>query len=154
MLKNKTILISGASIGIGAACAKQFAAAGARLILTARRTDRIQELSDSLKAQYGTAILPIVLDVTNHDAVQQIITNLPASWQIIDILLNNAGLAAGLAKLYEADVQDWEAMIDTNVKGLLYMTRYIVPGMVERNQGHVINIGSIAGHQPYANGSV
>lgn len=152
-LKNKIILITGASSGIGAACAEQFAAQGAKLILIARRQERLTELTERLKP-YQIPVLVQTLDVTSQEAVQQFIANLPSEWQAIDALINNAGLAAGLDKLYQADITDWEAMINTNVKGLLYVSRYVVPGMVARNAGHIINIGSIAGHQNYAGGSV
>jgi serine 3-dehydrogenase len=154
VFKNKIVMITGASSGIGAASAQQFAAQGAKLILIARRAERLEELVTQLRKQYSVSILSISMDITDHDAVKHAIENLPQDWQAIDLLLNNAGLAAGFDKLYQSDIQDWEAMIDTNVKGLLYMTRYVVPGMVARNQGHIINIGSIAGHQTYANGSV
>ncbi len=154
MFKNKIVMITGASSGIGAASAQQFAAQGAKLILIARRAERLETLSASLQQQYNVSILPMIIDITDHNAVKHAIENLPQEWQAIDLLLNSAGLAAGFDKLYQSDIQDWEAMIDTNVKGLLYMTRYVVPGMVARNQGHIINIGSIAGHQTYANGSV
>ncbi len=154
MLKNKIVLITGASSGIGAATARQFAKQQARLILVARRQDRLETLTQELKQQYASDILPLVLDITQHDAVQAAIEQLPAAWQAIDILVNNAGLAMGFEKLYEGNAQDWDAMIDTNMKGLLYVTRHVVPGMVVRDQGHIINMGSIAGHQPYANGGV
>lgn len=146
-------MITGASSGIGAACAEQFAAQGAKLILLARRQDRLEALAASLQ-HYSTPILIQTLDVTDQYAVQQFVETLPSEWQAIDVLINNAGLAAGMDKLYLADIADWEAMINTNVKGLLYMSRYVVPGMVARNQGHVINLGSIAGHQNYVGGSV
>ena len=154
MLRNKIVMVTGASSGIGAASAEQFARQGARLILIARRAGRLEAVTASLQQQYGASILPITLDITDHDAIKHAIESLPEAWQAIDLLLNSAGLAAGLDKLYQADIADWEAMIDTNVKGLLYMTRYVVPGMVARNKGHIINIGSIAGHQTYANGGV
>jgi serine 3-dehydrogenase len=154
MLKDKLVLITGASSGIGAASARQFAAQGARLILSARRADRLDELADRLQQDYNVPVLPMPLDITDHYAVKQSLEELPDNWQAIDILLNNAGLAAGLDKIYEADVQDWETMIDTNIKGLLYMTRYVAPSMAMRNRGHIINIGSIAGHQTYAKGGV
>lgn len=151
---NKIVFITGASSGIGAACAQAFAAAGAKLLLCARREERLIELAAQLKKQYGTEVHHFILDVRELKAVQQAFTNLPPAWRNIDVLINNAGLAAGLAKLYEGDINDWEQMIDTNVKGLLYVTRSVVPGMVERNSGHVINIGSIAGHEIYPNGAV
>ena len=153
-LQNRTILITGASSGIGAACAAVFAQAGARLILTARRRDRLEQLADRLKQQFSTQTHLVSLDVSDRDQVNSALQALPADWAAIDVLVNNAGLSRGLDKLHEADIQDWEEMIDTNVKGLLYVTRSLVPGMVERGQGHVVNIGSIAGHQTYPGGSV
>lgn len=153
-LKNKTILITGASAGIGASCARYFAEAGARLILSARRKEKLQSLADDLQAAYSTETLLLPLDVQRSDTVSKRISGLPESWQAIDVLINNAGLSRGLDKQYEAPLQDWEEMIDTNVKGLLYMTRAIVPGMVARGQGHVINVGSIAARYTYPGGSV
>jgi NADP-dependent 3-hydroxy acid dehydrogenase YdfG len=153
-LNNQTILITGASSGIGAACAKVFARENARLILAARRLDRLQENAQELHKLYGLEIHLLQLDVCDRSAVESAINNLPPEWSNIDILVNNAGLSRGLDKLYEGDFQDWEEMIDTNIKGLLYLTRYVVPGMVKRGHGHVINIGSIAGHQTYPGGNV
>ncbi|MEM7580415.1 MAG: SDR family oxidoreductase [Mastigocoleus sp.] len=151
--ENQIILITGASSGIGAACAKIFANGGAKLILAARRLERLQELVDNLKIETANYHL-LQLDVRDRAAVESAISGLPSQWQNIDILINNAGLSRGLDKLYEADIQDWEEMIDTNIKGLLYLTRHVVPGMVQRNQGHIINIGSTAGHQTYPGGNV
>jgi serine 3-dehydrogenase len=153
-LDTQTILITGASSGIGAACAKIFARENARLILAARRLERLQEKAEELRKLYGTEIHLLQLDVCNRSAVESAINNLSEDWSNIDILINNAGLSRGLDKLHEGDFQDWEEMIDTNIKGLLYLTRYIVPGMVSRGRGHVINIGSIAGHQTYPGGNV
>ncbi|AFY45028.1 SDR family oxidoreductase [Nostoc sp. PCC 7107] len=153
-LKNKIVLITGASSGIGTACAKVFAGAGARLILAARRLERLQELANTLHQEFGTATHLLQLDVRDRPAVESTITNLPADWSNIDILINNAGLSRGLDKLHEGDFQDWEEMIDTNIKGLLYLSRYIVPGMVKRSRGHIVNLGSIAGHQTYPGGNV
>ncbi len=153
-IQNKTVLISGASSGIGEACAQVFAEAGAKLILAARRSDRLSSLAATLKDTFGTESHLITLDVRDRTQVQSAIAQLPAQWQAIDILVNNAGLSRGLDKLYEGEIQDWEEMIDTNIKGLLYLTRAVVPGMVKRDRGHVINIGSIAGHQTYPNGNV
>jgi 3-hydroxy acid dehydrogenase / malonic semialdehyde reductase len=156
-LKNKIIFITGASSGIGAACAKIFAATGAKLILAARRIDRLQELANKLTENdyiSPESIYLIQLDVRDRPVVESAISNLPKEWSSIDILINNAGLSRGLDKLHEGEFQDWEEMIDTNIKGLLYLTRYILPGMVERNCGHVVNIGSIAGHQTYPKGNV
>jgi 3-hydroxy acid dehydrogenase/malonic semialdehyde reductase len=155
ILKNKVVFISGASSGIGKACAELFAQAGAKLILGARSVEKLQELSNELKVQYQTEILTLKLDVQDKNVVDEVIDSLPLSWQKIDILVNNAGLARGLEKLHQGDVADWEAMIDTNVKGLLYLTRKIVPQMLENElNGHVINIGSTAGIHAYPGGAV
>lgn len=150
---NQIVFITGASSGIGAACTKLFAHNGAKLILAARRKEKLQQLVESLSINSSHVHL-IELDVRNREAVESAISSLPPQWSNIDVLINNAGLSRGLDKLHEGDFQDWEEMIDTNIKGLLYMTRYIVPGMVERARGHVINIGSIAGHQTYPAGNV
>ena len=152
-IKNQIVLITGASSGIGAACAQAFAQAGAKLILAARRLDRLEKLAEDLEKS-GCQTHLLQLDVRDRAQVESTLAALPADWSAVDILVNNAGLSRGLDKLYEGNVQDWEDMIDTNVKGLLYMTRSLVPGMVSRSQGHVINIGSIAGHQTYPNGNV
>ncbi|KST61957.1 SDR family oxidoreductase [Mastigocoleus testarum] len=152
-MNNKIVFITGASSGIGAACAKVFADAGAKLILAARRNERLQELVEKLNLKPSEFYL-LELDVRDRKTVESAISSLPSEWSAIDVLINNAGLSRGLDKLYQADFQDWEEMIDTNIKGLLYMTRYIVPGMVSRGTGHVINIGSIAGHQTYPGGNV
>ncbi|MBD2362071.1 SDR family oxidoreductase [Anabaena minutissima FACHB-250] len=152
-LKNQIVLITGASSGIGAACAKVFADAGAKLILAARRLDKLQQLVETLNVTSAQVHL-IQLDVRDRSAVESAISSLPPAWSDIDILINNAGLSRGLDKLHEGDYQDWEEMIDTNIKGLLYLTRYVVPGMVNRDRGHVVNIGSIAGHQTYPGGNV
>jgi 3-hydroxy acid dehydrogenase / malonic semialdehyde reductase len=153
-MQSKIVCVTGASSGIGKACAQAFAAEGARLILAARRMEQLQQLSQSLKTQHGTDCYLMALDVRDRPHVETQLKALPQDWQAIDILVNNAGLSRGLDKLQEGVVEDWEEMIDTNIKGLLYMTRAIVPGMVNRNAGHVINIGSIAGHQTYPKGNV
>lgn len=150
----QTVLITGASSGIGAACARLLAADGARLILAARRVEKLQSLASDLQAQYGIEVLSLPLDVCDPQAVQAAVDGLPSAWRAIDVLINNAGLSRGLDKQYEAPRQDWEEMIDTNVKGLLYMSRAVVPGMVARGRGHVVNVGSIAGRQTYPGGSV
>ncbi|MCZ7557411.1 MAG: SDR family NAD(P)-dependent oxidoreductase [Bacteroidia bacterium] len=152
--KHTTVFITGASSGIGLACAETFATAGARLILCARRIDVLQEHAERLSQTTGVSILPLHLDVRNRDDVISTIGNLAPEWGDIDILVNNAGLARGLGKLHLSDMDDWEEMLDTNVKGLLYVTRAIVPGMVHRRKGHIINIGSIAGLDPYPGGAV
>jgi 3-hydroxy acid dehydrogenase/malonic semialdehyde reductase len=153
-LQNQIILITGASSGIGTACARIFAGAGAKLILAARRLERLQQLKDALNQEFGIEIHLLQLDVRDRNAVESAISTLPPAWSNIDILINNAGLSRGLDKLHEGSFQDWEDMIDTNVKGLLYVSRYVVPGMVSRDRGHVVNLGSIAGHQTYPGGNV
>ncbi|MBD2565033.1 MULTISPECIES: SDR family oxidoreductase [Nostoc] len=153
-LQNQIILITGASSGIGTACARIFAGAGAKLILAARRLERLQQLADTLIKEFGIEIHLLQLDVRDRNAVESAISTLPSAWSEIDILINNAGLSRGLDKLHEGSFQDWEDMIDTNVKGLLYLSRYVVPGMVSRDRGHVVNLGSIAGHQTYPGGNV
>lgn len=153
-LADKIVLITGASSGIGAACAELFAQKKAKLVLSARQLDKLQALAKKLESQYEVAIHAMQLDVTQLDAVTTQLAALPPEFSQIDILINNAGLAAGLDHIQEGNIADWEAMIDTNVKGLLYMTRAILPQMVARNSGHVINIGSIAGHYVYPKGAV
>ncbi|MCT7954097.1 SDR family oxidoreductase [Laspinema palackyanum] len=153
-LKGKIVLITGASSGIGAACAQLFAQAGADLILAARRLERVQELGTQLAQQYQIQTHVLGLDVCDRQGVDATLNNLPDPWNQIDILVNNAGLSRGLSKLHEGDIDDWEEMLDTNVKGLLYVTRAVVPGMVERQAGHVVNIGSIAGRVAYPGGNV
>jgi 3-hydroxy acid dehydrogenase / malonic semialdehyde reductase len=150
-IQNQTVLITGASSGIGAACAHAFAQAGARLILVARRLEKLEQLAADL-ADCPTHL--VQLDVCDRPQVASILAALPPDWSAVDILLNNAGLSRGLDKLHEGNIDDWEAMINTNIKGLLYVTRSLLPGMVSRAHGHVINIGSIAGHQTYPNGNV
>ena len=150
---NKIVFITGATSGIGLGCARKFAANGDKLILTGRNATRLSEISGELKAQ-GTQVLTLQFDVRDRDAAQKAIASLPAEWSKIDVLVNNAGLALGLEPEYEGDFSDWDGMIDTNIKGLLTMTRLIVPGMIERNSGHIINIGSVAGDAAYAGGNV
>jgi NADP-dependent 3-hydroxy acid dehydrogenase YdfG len=151
-LAQKIAFITGASSGIGLATARAFAAQGARLLLAARRKERLDTERSTLKG--AADVHTIQLDVTDHAAVERAIAALPQEWQAIDILVNNAGLSRGLDKVYEGKRQDWEEMIDTNVKGLLYVTRAVVPGMVVRGRGHVINLGSTAGELTYPNGAV
>ncbi len=153
-LKGRIVCITGATAGIGAACANEFARHGCHLLLAARRRNRLDELSISLSEQNNIKVHTIALDVRDNEAVTKAFAALPDEWRAIDILVNNAGLARGLAKLHEGSVTDWDEMIDTNVKGLLYVTRAVLPQMIERNSGHVINIGSIAGHQTYPMGNV
>jgi serine 3-dehydrogenase len=154
MLKNKIALITGASAGIGEACARTFAREGARLILAARRQEKLESLASQLKAEHGTDCHLITLDVRERETVNQVIADLPSAWAEVDILLNNAGLSRGLDKVQDGYWLDWEEMIDTNVKGLLWLSRAVMPGMVARDRGHVINIGSIAGRQVYPGGNV
>jgi serine 3-dehydrogenase len=153
-LKNKIVFITGASSGIGRSCARAFAAQGAKLILAARRAERLEELAAGLKTEHGSAIHILKLDVRDANAVELAMSGLPPEWRDIEVLVNNAGLSRGLAKLHEGKLQDWEEMIDTNLKGLLYVSRAVIPGMVARGRGHVINIGSIAGHEVYPLGNV
>lgn len=149
-LDNKIVLITGASSGIGEACARAFDGAGARLILTARRVERLQLLAANCRKPAHL----LSFDVRNQSAVAKAIESLPPEWREIDVLVNNAGLSRGLTKLQEYDLADIDEMVDTNVKGLLYVSRAVLPGMVARGRGHVINIGSIAGHVAYPNGAV
>jgi serine 3-dehydrogenase len=153
-LQHNTVCITGASAGIGAACAEEFAKQGCNLLLLARRQERLQSLALSLRSTYNIKTFIAELDVRNQHAVDRVFSSVPDEWKAIDILVNNAGLARGLAKVYDGNPADWGEMIDTNVKGLLYVTRAVLPTMVERNSGHIINIGSIAGHQTYPMGNV
>lgn len=153
-MPNSLAFISGASSGIGMAIARKFASEGINLIISARREERLQALADELKSKFGIAVHTLVLDVRNREDVLQQIGQLPAALQNIDILINNAGLASGLGPMHEGDIDDWEKMIDTNVKGLLYVSRAIAPLMKAREKGLIINIGSIAGKEVYANGNV
>jgi len=147
---NKIVLITGATSGIGLACARKFASNGDKLILTGRNEQRLAEI----KKELDTEVITLAFDVRNREEVEKQISSLPADWQNIDVLVNNAGLALGLEPEYEGDLDDWGTMIDTNIKGLLTMTRLVVPGMVKRNQGHIINVGSVAGDAAYAGGNV
>ena len=150
---NKVVLITGATSGIGLGCARKFAANGDRLILTGRNEQRLAEISDELTGK-GSQVLTLAFDVRDREAARKAVESLPTEWQEIDVLVNNAGLALGLEPEYEGSMDDWETMIDTNVKGLLTMTRLVVPGMVTRNRGHIINVGSVAGDAAYAGGNV
>lgn len=147
---NKIALVTGATSGIGQACAETFINAGYKVIVTARRKDKLMELY----SRYGENCLILSFDVCDREVATEAISSLPTEWKNIDVLINNAGLALGLEPEYEGDYNDWDTMIDTNIKGLLTMTRLVVPGMVERNTGHIINIGSVAGDAAYANGNV
>ncbi len=153
-LKNRIVLITGASSGIGKACASEFAKSGAKLLLTARRYDRLAELASQLEENFNTNIRIVQLDIRDHKAVQKVYNELEESWKKVDIILNNAGLARGLHKIYEGEIDHWEEMIDTNIKGLLYITRTFLPQMIERATGHIINIGSTAGYETYPMGNV
>jgi 3-hydroxy acid dehydrogenase/malonic semialdehyde reductase len=153
-LKDKVVFITGASSGIGRSCAAAFAPLGAKLLLAARRRERLEELAAELKKKFPVEVHIIELDVRDQAAVEWAVARLPAGWFEIEVLVNNAGLSRGLDKLHEGKLQDWEEMIDTNIKGLLYVSRAVIPGMVERNSGHIVNIGSIAGHEVYPGGNV
>jgi NADP-dependent 3-hydroxy acid dehydrogenase YdfG len=153
-LSGKTVLVTGASSGIGRATALAFAREGAKVAVCARREERLKEIEQELSKAGAAAVLTFVLDVTRRASVEQTLESLPAGWRAIDVLVNNAGLSRGLTKVYEDDPQNWEEMIDTNVKGLLYVTRAVVPGMVERGRGHIISLGSTASYMTYANGAV
>lgn len=153
-LKDKIVFITGASSGFGAACAKYFARAGANLLLCARRLDLLNDLATELKNEYGINIHTFKLDVRQSAEVKEALQMLPDQWKTVDILVNNAGLAAGLETVQEGNTEDWDVMIDTNVKGLLYVTREILPQMIKRNSGHIVNIGSTAGHEVYPKGVV
>ena len=149
----KIALVTGATSGIGEACARKLAENGYNMIITGRRADRLEEVASDLRA-VGAEVLPLVFDVRDREAATAAIQSLPAEWQEIDVLVNNAGGAWGLEPEYEGNYEDWDTMIDTNIKGLLTMTRLIVPGMVERDRGHVVNIGSVAGDAAYGGGNV
>jgi 3-hydroxy acid dehydrogenase/malonic semialdehyde reductase len=150
----KTVLITGATAGIGRAAAEKFAEASFRLIITGRRKERLDKLADRLKRDYKVEVLPLSFDVRNAEEVDKNLGNLPEEWRKIDILINNAGLASGLNHIDEGYRDDWDRMIDTNVRGLLYVTSAVVPGMVSRGSGHIINISSIAGKEVYEKGAV
>ena len=150
---NKIVLITGATSGIGLACARKFAENGDKLILTGRNEQRLADIQKELTDK-GTQVLTLVFDVRDRETARKQIETLPAEWQAIDVLVNNAGLALGLEPEYKGSHDDWDTMIDTNIKGLLAMTRLVVPAMVERNSGHIINIGSVAGDAAYAGGNV
>ena len=153
-LKGKTVFVTGASSGIGEATALEFAKLGTRVMICARRMEKLDALLPRLKYAGAEDVHAFELDVRDRAAVKSAIEALPEPWREIDVLVNNAGLSRGLTKQYEDDIDNWDEMIDTNIKGLLYVSRAVVPGMVARNRGHVINLGSIAGHWVYPNGSV
>lgn len=153
-LQGKIVLITGASSGIGEACVHEFAKMGANLLLIARRHEKLNKLALDITAEYHVKVKFISLDIRNYSEVQNAYKELDDEWKKVDIILNNAGLARGLSKVFEGEVEHWEEMIDTNIKGLLYITRTFLPKMIERENGHVINIGSTAGHETYAFGNV
>lgn len=153
-IKNKVILITGASSGIGEACARSFASHGAKLILIARRLERIEALAKELETVYGVQSLTIQLDVQNKAQVEKKLFSLPQEWANVDILINNAGLALSSDPIQNGSPENWDIMIDTNIKGLLYVTHALLPGMLQRDQGQIVNIGSIAGQDLYPNGNV
>ncbi len=153
-MSRKIALITGSSAGIGAATAKLLASQQYNLILAARRIDALKQLSTELNTQFGINTLVVQLDVRNRNEVEKTISELPLEWKKINVLINNAGLASGLSSIDEGDIDDWDAMIDTNIKGLLYVTRNVIPLMKNNDSGHIINIGSIAGKEVYANGNV
>jgi len=154
MIKNQTAFITGASSGIGKACAYQLAALGVNLVITARRKDRLDMMTEDLKKQYGVKVSPFELDVRDQEKVQAVFNQLSVDKTDIDILINNAGLALSSDKMQDADVANWDTMIDTNIKGLLYVTKAALPSLIQRNQGHIVNIGSVAGHGAYVSGNV
>ena len=153
-MSRKIAFITGSSAGIGAATAKLLASQQYNLILAARRVDALKQLSTDLNTQFGISTLVVKLDVRNRKDVEETISGLPVEWQKINVLVNNAGLASGLSSIDEGDMDDWDAMIDTNIKGLLYVTRNVIPLMKNNESGHIINIGSIAGKEVYVNGNV
>lgn len=153
-MNKKIAYITGATSGIGKATAQKLASVGFNLIITGRREDRLEALKTQLSSDFGIDVLTQNYDITKRKEVEAAIHSLPSEWKQIDVLLNNAGLASGLNTIYEGDIDDWEKMIDTNIKGLLYVTRTLAPIMITNNKGHIVNIGSIAGKEVYANGNV
>lgn len=153
-LKNSVVFITGASSGIGRSAAVKFAELGAHILMCARRIDRLEDLSRDLTSRFGVRTHAFSLDVRDQESVEKKINALPAEWKSISLLVNNAGLSRGLDTIQSGSVADWDEMIDTNVKGLLYVTRAVLPGMIERNAGHIINLGSVAGRWVYPKGNV
>ena len=149
----KIVVITGATSGIGEACAIKYAGAGYNLIITGRREDRLHKLSAQLEQQFNVKVLPLVFDVQKKDEVEEFLGHLPAAWQQVDILINNAGLALGRDLFEEADMDDWETMLNTNVHGLLYVSRAILPYMIGQRKGHIVNMGSVAGKEVYERGN-
>ena len=144
------VLVTGATAGFGAAILRRFVADGAKVIATGRRSDRLE----ALKAEFGASVLPLTFDVRDRAGIEQAIAGVPAEFAAIDVLVNNAGLAVGLEPAQRADLDDWDAMVDTNIKGLMYCTRAVLPGMIARGAGHIVNLGSVAGEFPYPGGNV
>ncbi len=151
---NRTVFITGATAGIGRACAEKFAAEGYNIIINGRRKDRLTELKNSLQKDFNVKVFDTVFDVQKREEVFTAINNLPQEWKAIDILINNAGLALGRDFFDEADINDWETMLQTNVNGLLYVSKAVIPFMTKRNSGHIINLGSVAGKEMYEKGNV
>lgn len=152
--KDWRVLITGASSGIGRACAELFAAEGAKLLLSARSADKLTALATQLEAAHQTDAYTLTMDIRDRNDVSRAMESLPPEWQYLDVLVNNAGLALGLEKIHEGNTDDWEQMIDTNIKGALYVSRYVVKRMLDQQKGHIINLGSIAGHEVYSGGVV
>ncbi|GMQ81725.1 MAG: SDR family NAD(P)-dependent oxidoreductase [Rhodothermia bacterium] len=153
-LQDQIVFVTGASSGIGAACVGAFAGAGARVIVCARRIERLREMVVTWEKEYGTSFYAFKLDISDHDAVQKSVKEIPREWQEIDILVNNAGKALGLENSYQTRLDHLDGMMDTNVKGLLYVNGVVIPGMIERNRGHIIHIGSVAGRWVYPGGTI
>ncbi|MCB9363771.1 MAG: SDR family oxidoreductase [Flavobacteriales bacterium] len=153
-MEKKIVLITGATSGFGEATAKLFAKNGHALIITGRRKERLEKLSKELTVQYNVEVLPLCFDVQSSTEVEKAINSLPDNWKNIDVLVNNAGLASGYGTIQDGNIEDWDKMINTNVKGLLYVTKNITPLMIKRQKGHIINIGSTAGKEVYLNGGV
>ena len=153
-MKNRIIFITGSTSGIGEGCARKFASKGSDLILNGRNEDKLLKLKNELESEFGIQVLPLVFDVRDRKAATDALASLEGKWENIDVLINNAGLVFGVDKEYQGDLDEWDIMIDTNIRALLSMTRLITPGMVERGRGHIINIGSIAGDAAYPGGSV
>ena len=153
-MKNRIVFITGSTSGIGEGCARKFASKGSDLILNGRNEDKLLKLKNGLESEFGIEVLPLVFDVRDRKAATDALASLEGKWENIDVLINNAGLVFGVDKEYQGDLDEWDIMIDTNIRALLSMTRLITPGMVERGRGHIINIGSIAGDAAYPGGSV
>lgn len=153
-MSTKTAFVTGTTSGFGLAIANRLASLGYNIIITGRRKDRLDALTADIRTHFGVDVLPLCFDVRDREACQQAVGSLPERWQLIDLLVNNAGLAAGSTPIQDGNIDDWERMIDTNIKGLLYISRFVIPLMVKRRSGHIINISSIAGVEVYPNGNV